>query len=604
MTWESERTVRHTNVTAKRWPCIPYKGFSYYGPNDIPIFAGRDNEIVEFAEFVGDSETRLVLLQGATGCGKSSFLRAGVIPFLEGSRRGFEFRKFEEDGQPSKAIFIRSTDLPLQRLAEEIFKLARDGYSFESPLGEEVVDLSGVLRGHQSAEEFAAAAMNDPEVFVAALRAISGEIPATLVLIIDQGEEALSLDGSAAVPSQSPYYRFLSLFAASDFPLKLIISLRTDYFGLFFDAIWGPSTANYKYKLEHFLLRNLDLAGLVDAIVRPTLGEPQGGYPPPPYEFQFEEGLPKLIATDLVRKARVGGLPGGELPVLQVVCETLYMKLKSRQKPWVITHDDYAALGEIDIQLNDYVDRVLVRFCKQNGLPQKQMTVEICRWKDALSSLVRIQASNALTTDIKTLHDLIKTADRSTIYFPELPNYLSQDDVGVLRAEQVKRIQSSGSVRTFSLRHDAVGLVLNRWKEAREARQTTVSVYPVLSGSTGLIYFLTGLAAFVVGLFSEVRDQSLEALFGIIAGAVLVAVGVAFLRWSTRDNLSVTSQILAFEIFLWLARIPLLRHLLRGDDKDRLSSLQQNPIFRLLIQTNSGAEVRFQMLVNSLDRST
>ena len=108
------------------WPPTPYKGFSFYGPEDAPLFAGREQQVVNFAHKVEDSKLRIVFLYGATGCGKSSFLRAGVIPFLERKRRGFEFRKEKED--QSKAALIRSTSRPLQKLAEEVHDLGVSGY--------------------------------------------------------------------------------------------------------------------------------------------------------------------------------------------------------------------------------------------------------------------------------------------------------------------------------------------------------------------------------------------------------------------------------------------------------------------------------------------
>src|SRR5450755_2956183 len=133
---------------------MPYKGFSYYGPDDVPLFAGRDQQIVDFARLVGQRDTRLVLLQGATGCGKSSFLRAGLIPYLEGRLRGFEFLK-ETQGDPDRAIFIRSTDSPLEQLAEEIFRIASEGYAFTSPVGREHLELREALCGVDNADQFA-----------------------------------------------------------------------------------------------------------------------------------------------------------------------------------------------------------------------------------------------------------------------------------------------------------------------------------------------------------------------------------------------------------------------------------------------------------------
>lgn len=586
------------DTDGKRWPEVPYKGFSYYGPGDIPLFAGRDKEIIEFAEFVADSATRLVLLQGATGCGKSSFLRAGVIPFLEGAGRGYEFQKAQADGQPRKAIFIRSSDLPLQRLAEEIFRFASTGYSFESPAGLETIDLKGTLRDFRAAEEFAAALSDAPELLVQILRDISSEIPSTLVLVIDQGEEALTL-GDDPMRIQAAYFRFLSLFTLSEFPLKLIISLRTDYFGQFLNAISRSQVANPR--LRQFLLSSLERPGLIAAIERPTLPERQGVYPPPPYGFQFEDGLPEIIADDLIDKTREGGLTGGELPVLQVVCETLYKNTCGRAQPWTISRDDYLSLGHIEIQLSDYVDRYLVDFCKDKKLDSDRTMHDVSSWKDALVHLVRVQANNALTSDVKTLDQLTRGVDASARErFAELLDYLSRDDVGVLRAELVKQIKSTQTERSFSLRHDAVGLVLKRWREAREATDTTGSIFPLFSRLTSFVYLAFGAVGLFIAGFSSIQEMYREATLLAGGGFLLLSVGIVLLTVSNRSRKLIGSQVVTYRQFLMFGRIWPLSLVLRKADDVFLSSLQQDPVFRLLIKTDPIAEARLQKLQGKL----
>ena len=77
------------------WPANPYKGLSYYGPFDIGLFAGREAAVSQCARGLARHEGRVLVLQGGTGSGKSSFLRAGLIPYLE--TRGFDF-EFMTDG--------------------------------------------------------------------------------------------------------------------------------------------------------------------------------------------------------------------------------------------------------------------------------------------------------------------------------------------------------------------------------------------------------------------------------------------------------------------------------------------------------------------------
>src|SRR5689334_22746412 len=114
------------------WPASPYKGLSFYGPLDAPLLAGRNDDVERCAKLIAHSSTRLLILHGLTGCGKSSFLRAGLIPLLEKSSSGFRFmrevRETETANQAdSKALFIRCTSEPLEALATSLCHFIRDG---------------------------------------------------------------------------------------------------------------------------------------------------------------------------------------------------------------------------------------------------------------------------------------------------------------------------------------------------------------------------------------------------------------------------------------------------------------------------------------------
>ncbi|MEU3648157.1 hypothetical protein AB0E59_32595 [Lentzea sp. NPDC034063] len=64
--------------TAEELSGAPYVGLRAFGPDDKHLFFGRERLV---AEVVGKQQ-RLVLLFGASGSGKSSVLRAGVVPAL------------------------------------------------------------------------------------------------------------------------------------------------------------------------------------------------------------------------------------------------------------------------------------------------------------------------------------------------------------------------------------------------------------------------------------------------------------------------------------------------------------------------------------------
>src|SRR3954454_25398420 len=65
----------------------PYPGLATFQREDAAVYFGREQEITDLLALLREcrapSRPRLVLVQGASGTGKSSLLRAGVLPRLE-----------------------------------------------------------------------------------------------------------------------------------------------------------------------------------------------------------------------------------------------------------------------------------------------------------------------------------------------------------------------------------------------------------------------------------------------------------------------------------------------------------------------------------------
>ena len=71
------------DAVADRAPSItacPYKGLAPYDQSDVDMFFGRDDDVSERLERLRRS--CLLVVTGASGCGKSSLVRAGVLPAL------------------------------------------------------------------------------------------------------------------------------------------------------------------------------------------------------------------------------------------------------------------------------------------------------------------------------------------------------------------------------------------------------------------------------------------------------------------------------------------------------------------------------------------
>jgi putative ribosome biogenesis GTPase RsgA len=56
----------------------PYPGLRSFNINEGDLFFGRDKQISELLEILNDS--RFAAISGASGSGKSSLIKAGLIP--------------------------------------------------------------------------------------------------------------------------------------------------------------------------------------------------------------------------------------------------------------------------------------------------------------------------------------------------------------------------------------------------------------------------------------------------------------------------------------------------------------------------------------------
>ena len=110
-------------VPAQQLPANPFLNFAPYGPEMAELFFGRDKEIRElFDKVINDTAVRSTLVFGPIGVGKTSLLRAGLIPrvqqlfrtaYLALSREMFDSPLFSELflGPPNKKEAPRLLEL-------------------------------------------------------------------------------------------------------------------------------------------------------------------------------------------------------------------------------------------------------------------------------------------------------------------------------------------------------------------------------------------------------------------------------------------------------------------------------------------------------------
>ena len=191
----------------------PYPGLPAFKERDAAIFFGRDGEIREVIEAISRQRIlgtpRMTMLLGASGSGKSSLVRAGVVPRLK--RNENQWLVIEP---------FRPLNHPLDELA---IAMASTFRSFND------------VRDWKSIRDHLLCVLDkyDPTPLLDLandLRLTSGEHDASVLLVIDQFEELLGHGGEH--PSHS-FLRLLRLILeAPASPYIVVATLRSDFLEL------------------------------------------------------------------------------------------------------------------------------------------------------------------------------------------------------------------------------------------------------------------------------------------------------------------------------------------------------------------------------------
>ena len=218
-----------TNATRTvSWPSEPYKGLNFYSAADWPLFAEREDDVLWCSNLLQRSTTKVLLLHGRSGTGKSSFLRAGLLPFLASTEIPYTWLKTK--ASDSEPFIIRCTDNPVLRFSGALRS------SSENPR-----DLLGLSQERRSALKSILADRTGTIDDVAnrlyeSLYVVTMGIRSPLVVVIDQAEEVLTLSNAATDgPKRKAFFELIERLCVQPLDLKVVVCLRTEYYGQFTD---------------------------------------------------------------------------------------------------------------------------------------------------------------------------------------------------------------------------------------------------------------------------------------------------------------------------------------------------------------------------------
>ena len=297
----------------------PYKGLRAFQESDSELFFGRTqltNQLISNLQ-----SSRFLTVVGPSGSGKSSVVKAGLLPAL---RRG--------DVVGSEAWFITEmvpSTHPLEELEAALVRIAVDPpASLLDPLQKDERGLVRVLKR------------------ILPPSSDSNGQPSQLLLVIDQFEELFTL-----VEDDDRRQHFLNLILtamhAARSQLRIVLTLRADFFDR---PLQLPQLAGL-VKANSVVVTPLNSAELEEAITRPAA---LAG-------VRFEHGLVPRIIDDVRDQP-------GMLPLLQYALTELY----ERHDDTTIAQAAYDNLGGIKGVLGQRAEQIYVGLSPNDQALAKQ----------------------------------------------------------------------------------------------------------------------------------------------------------------------------------------------------------------------------------------
>ena len=188
----------------------PYPGLRSFTQEEMGIFFGRDKQIEQLLDRLG--QAHFIAVVGVSGCGKSSLVKAGLLPAL---KAGF----LAEAGMQWRIATMYPGDHPLHNLAHALL--------VPSALGPEQADLS-----HEENLAFLLATLRRGSL---GLMEVLEETPlpekTNLLILVDQFEEIFQQSVECDVNEAIAFVSLLLASTERQHQIFVVTTMRSDFLG-------------------------------------------------------------------------------------------------------------------------------------------------------------------------------------------------------------------------------------------------------------------------------------------------------------------------------------------------------------------------------------
>ncbi len=519
----------------------PYRGLRALEAEDAPIFFGRDAAVVRgMDQLRGMADLgvdRLMLVLGASGAGKSSFLRAGLWPLLA-----------RDDAHFLPLPVIRPLDAVISGSAGLAVSLS----GAFARLG--VARPPGPVKAALAAGGAAAlAAMLDEVGRLAQARLVhveAGARPPVVVIPVDQAEELFNSEGAAEAEL------FLSLLVAVlSGPRRVLVvgTIRTDRYHRMQSEALLPGVRRVLF----------DLSPISPSDYRQVIEGPAGIMQAGPRTFAIDPALTERLIADATG--------ADALPLLAFTLERLWADYGAHVR---LTLDDYVSMGGVQGSIEAAVAGALARPDQAPAIPadtaaqnaalraafipwlarvdpvSRQALRRPARMEDIPVSsravVDRFVAARLLLADRRDGVDVIEVAHESLLrQWPRLVAWLDADAADLAQMEEVERAAAEwarNGRRDEWLDHRADRLAAAEALLRREDFRARL-------GEIGAAYVAAARAltereraARELALARTARAQH-QAWWALSGLALFLAVGLSVALFQHRANLAMRGQL-------------------------------------------------------------